>query len=763
MKKLFTLFFLLVFVVWIWAISSPKSDLNVTIISQVSADNEDENDEIEEFESENENETEEGEEENIEEQEESENESDALEESNEVEFDYSENEDSQELDMNDEEIQEVFQEDTEEKEEIQEEDVQQESSEDQNEKDKIENNKEETREEELEKEEVQKEEIQEDLDGKEEEIEELEQEQNEIQEEIQEREEEIQELEEQENEIQEVLEEKEEEIEELEAEFDDREEEEEKFKEKNIESIEPKAIPKNNISNAIKEKLSEKYSTETQVETKETITETIKEEKQPKNTEVIQKIKEEPKVFVPKAKISDTEFYVDLGNRVFFDSYQSKISANTEIFWNFGDGKFVKNKKSVSHLYKKPGTYTVTLKLVHKGKQSTETAQVFVSKNTILLISDGTVSNEQLNEIKESAKKQNAYLKIISVENEENSFALEEKMTRALQAEKSLLQNADYFVALTAGTAGVNSYNRALAAESIDTENKQIVALSTGKEVSNIEAKSIENNLKDENKSVLFSTIEATDTIFASSPDAVKKALESKDISYEEAKKDEIVFIHPLNFLSHIVALLVSKEVAPNIIMLILMLPIAATVVVFFRQIIGLSSFGIFTPALLAVTFLATGLSYGLLMFFVILIAGWALRWAIQNVKLLSVPRISIVMIFVSFVMLLLLGAGAYFDKAFVYSIWAFPMLILAFVIEKYVTSHVEKWMKEAIILLLSTLLIAVVSYFVMNWLWLQTLLMAYPEIIFALVLINILLGKWTWMRLIEYMRFKVLINKLGK
>jgi PKD repeat protein len=504
--------------------------------------------------------------------------------------------------MNDEEIQEVFQEDTEEKEEIQEEDVQEESSEDQNEKDEIENNKEETREEELEKEEVQKEE--------------------EIQEEIQEREEEIQELEEQENEIEEVLEEKEEEIEELEAEFDDREEEEEKVKEKNIESIEPKAIPKNNISNAIKEKLSEKYSTETQVETKETITETIKEEKQPKNTEVIQKIKEEPKVFVPKAKISDTEFYVDLGNRVFFDSYQSKINANTEIFWNFGDGKFVKNKKSVSHLYKKPGTYTVTLKLVHKGKQSTETAQVFVSKNTILLISDGTASNEQLNEIKESAKKQNAYLKIISVENEENSFALEEKMTRALQAEKLLLQNADYFVALTAGTAGVNSYNRALTAESIDTENKQIVALSTGKEVSNIEAKSIENNLKDENKSVLFSTIEATDTIFASSPDAVKKALESKDISYEEAKKDEIVFIHPLNFLSHIVALLVSKEVAPNIIMLILMLPIAATVVVFFRQIIGLSSFGIFTPALLAVTFLATGLSYGLLMFFVILIAG---------------------------------------------------------------------------------------------------------------------------------------------
>jgi len=50
-----------------------------------------------------------------------------------------------------------------------------------------------------------------------------------------------------------------------------------------------------------------------------------------------------------------------------------------------------------------------------------------------------------------------------------------------------------------------------------------------------------------------------------------------------------------------------------------------------------------------------------------------------------------------------------------------------------------------------------------MNWQFLQTLLMAYAETIFVLVILNILLGKWTGMRLIEYMRFKVLINKIEK
>lgn len=388
---------------------------------------------------------------------------------------------------------------------------------------------------------------------------------------------------------------------------------------------------------------------------------------------------------------------------------------------------------------------------------------MIVSQNTIIALTDNSVSDEEINKLKVAAKKQNAFLKILPIQNEWNSFELEEKMTQALAAEVEILENADYFLALTAWWVWINAYQRALHANSINTNNKKIISLSSHESDNWLVTKSIEKNLNDEFDSVLFASLDDANEIFSEKPEWIEKKLEEKNIEFTEAKKQNIVFIHPGNFLSHIVSYLLWKDIAHNIILLILMLPVAATVVVFFRQIIGITSFWIFTPALLAVTFLATGLSYGLLMFFVILIAGWLLRWAIQNVKLLSVPRISIVMIFVSFIMLLLLGVWVYFEKAFVYSIWAFPMLILAFVIEKYVTSHIEKGMKEAMILLFSTLFIAIISYFVMNWLWMQTLLIAYPEIIFALVVINVLLGKWTGMRLVEYLRFKVLINKISE
>ena len=467
--------------------------------------------------------------------------------------------------------------------------------------------------------------------------------------------------------------------------------------------------------------------------------------------------------FQPISVLAKKEYYVKLWNRIFFDTYQSSVNNDTKIYWDFWDGKFIKNKKSTSHLFKKPGVYSVTLKLVNGTNNSIATASVIVSQNTIIALTDNSVSDEEINKLKVAAKKQNAFLKILPIQNEWNSFELEEKMTQALAAEVEILENADYFLALTAWWVWINAYQRALHANSIKTNNKKIISLSSHESDNWLITKSIEKNLNDEFDSVLFASLDDANEIFSEKPEWIEKKLEEKNIEFTEAKKQNIVFIHPGNFLSHIVSYLLWKDIAHNIILLILMLPVAATVVVFFRQIIGITSFGIFTPALLAVTFLATGLSYGLLMFFVILIAGWLLRWAIQNVKLLSVPRISIVMIFVSFIMLLLLGVWVYFEKAFVYSIWAFPMLILAFVIEKYVTSHIEKGMKEAMILLFSTLFIAIISYFVMNWLWMQTLLIAYPEIIFALVVINVLLGKWTGMRLVEYLRFKVLINKISE
>ena len=66
-----------------------------------------------------------------------------------------------------------------------------------------------------------------------------------------------------------------------------------------------------------------------------------------------------------------------------------------------------------------------------------------------------------------------------------------------------------------------------------------------------------------------------------------------------------------------------------------------------------------------------------------------------------------------------------------------------------------EKGTKEATKLVMGTLVIAVISYYVVSWEFLRTILTAFPEIVFGFLIINFFIGKWTGMKAIEYIRFK--------
>jgi len=47
------------------------------------------------------------------------------------------------------------------------------------------------------------------------------------------------------------------------------------------------------------------------------------------------------------------------------------------------------------------------------------------------------------------------------------------------------------------------------------------------------------------------------------------------------------------------------------------------------------------------------------------------------------------------------------------------------------------------------------ICYWVVEWQFLQNLMLSYPEIILLLIVVNFLLGKWTGLRLFEYIRFR--------
>ena len=87
-----------------------------------------------------------------------------------------------------------------------------------------------------------------------------------------------------------------------------------------------------------------------------------------------------------------------------------------------------------------------------------------------------------------------------------------------------------------------------------------------------------------------------------------------------------------------------------------------------------------------------------------------------------------------------------------------FPILILVSLAEQFVESQIRLGFREAVILTIETLLLSVVSTLIIQWDTLQSFVVGFPEIILITIPINILLGRWTGLRVTEYFRFRKIL-----
>ncbi|MCK4525668.1 MAG: hypothetical protein KAU07_04475 [Candidatus Andersenbacteria bacterium] len=215
--------------------------------------------------------------------------------------------------------------------------------------------------------------------------------------------------------------------------------------------------------------------------------------------------------------------------------------------------------------------------------------------------------------------------------------------------------------------------------------------------------------------------------------------------------------------MSDIIQLIASQGVSVDTIYLILALPFIATLIAAFRQLIGIKSFGIYTPLVLTFAFWAIGIKYGLAIFIVIFITGTAVRYILKNFRLLYMPRMAIVLTVISLAILALLAVGGYFQKTGLASTSILPILILITLIEKFISTQVEKGFRTAAILSLETLVISIAGYYFIIWDTFRDLVLNHPEYILLLFAVNIFLGKWTGLRLREYFRFREVTKNIDQ
>jgi len=198
----------------------------------------------------------------------------------------------------------------------------------------------------------------------------------------------------------------------------------------------------------------------------------------------------------------------------------------------------------------------------------------------------------------------------------------------------------------------------------------------------------------------------------------------------------------------------VRAQVPLQALNLILVLPVIAAIIVIVRTLIGVETFGTFSPVIVSLSFLTTGLQWGAAIFAVIVGVGAVVRALLQRVRLQLVARLAILISIVAGIMAGLTVLGASFGIGALMNVSIFPMVIMANVIENFATSQAELGTREAIRLAVNTLALSALCYLVVEVTGLQSLLLAFPELLITALVVDVVLGKWRGLRLLEYRRF---------
>ena len=108
--------------------------------------------------------------------------------------------------------------------------------------------------------------------------------------------------------------------------------------------------------------------------------------------------------------------------------------------------------------------------------------------------------------------------------------------------------------------------------------------------------------------------------------------------------------------------------------------------------------------------------------------------------------------------MVIILAVGAVIGQHLgVYRIMAvalFPMIIMTMTVERLSIILMERGMKEALKVSLGTFVVALSTYVVMSVQYVEDFLFAFPEFLFALIGLQIVIVRYTGYRLSEYFRF---------
>jgi hypothetical protein len=200
-----------------------------------------------------------------------------------------------------------------------------------------------------------------------------------------------------------------------------------------------------------------------------------------------------------------------------------------------------------------------------------------------------------------------------------------------------------------------------------------------------------------------------------------------------------------------------------EVLKILLLMPFAALITACLRNVVGLGTFGTFSPALLAMSFIYSNLATGLAILLIVVAGGLIGRRLLERLRLLMVPRLSIILTMV--ILCVVFGVSILhfvLGPKISAEVVLLPMVILTMLIERFHVTAEEDGIVYTIKLAAGTLLVAVLCYLVLVWNTVGSTVLVYPEIHFFTIAAFIMLGRYAGYRLTELWRFRDLVHDIG-
>ncbi|MDD5040581.1 MAG: 7TM domain-containing protein [Patescibacteria group bacterium] len=463
------------------------------------------------------------------------------------------------------------------------------------------------------------------------------------------------------------------------------------------------------------------------------------------------------------AKIT-SEDYILYEKKSLFDASESTLlpsDSQPTYRWEFSDVPTPQFGKEVIREFKQTGIHRVTLTIQQGDVSDTASKEVFVYDQKVLMITDKNLAKE-FKLIVNQAANDGVLLKVVSAVEEETGFLTEEKLVPLIGEEAEFIRDTDGLIFYTNASRGLQAFTRywqGLGSDkTINLDSIQLVVVTE-------QNMSIAADLAQQSyevmkpKNIIVTRTEALNPLFETKNynEFVTKlddrAIEYRIVDARSGKSDAF-------FLSRAITTFIAKGIPTNTIYLLLAFPFIAFVVTFFRQVIGLSAFGIYTPTVTALSLLILGIYFGIGTLLIVVAVSYLLRMALNKFKLLYIPKTSLILSSIALSFLGLIWFLAYYRVSLAISLAIFPMLVMSTISEKFLSAQSEEGLGEALWGVVKTILIAVVAYYLVVWTAFTNLIMSWPELIVAPLLGIILLGRFTGLRFTEYIRFRSLLKE---